>query len=163
MIGQLKQDSQYRLSSQTRRPKRVQNLALLTRRNLWEVLLFLLVSLGAYACLDSNLFLQAPENLRQLLGTPPPAFLIDLALATYLVSALILSLTRIAKGTRPAQNWSQLGYRCIFYLFYSFSGSLAAHFSLVFGIGIFLYGLEQAGIWIYSSKFAGQDELCGEG
>ena len=133
-----------------------------SRKNLWGLIIFLLISIDAYSFRHINLFEISSEPIRQLLGTPPPAFLISLALAVYCFSAVLMSLTSIAKGIRPSPSWKHLFYRTIFYLFYSFCGALAAHHLPVLLIGLFLYGLEQVHVWVYNAKAVEQHkELLG--
>ncbi len=133
-----------------------------SRRNLWGLVLFLLISIDAYSFRSFNLFEASSEPVRQLLGYPPPAYLVSIALAVYCFSAVILSLTAIANDVRPGSPWKQLGYRCSFYLFYSFSGALAGHYLPVLLIGLCLYGLDQLHIWIYNCKTVQeQKELLG--
>jgi hypothetical protein len=49
-------------------------------------------------------------------------------------------------------KWTYLGYRLVFYLFYSFSNSLAENFMSVFVAGLILFGLEQMNTLTYSLK-----------
>lgn len=122
----------------------------LARHNLWELCLFLLVSICAYNVRDLNLFLMASEPLRQLLGAPPPAHLISIALAVYFGSSIVLGLKALANRTKPSSTWNHLGYRSAFYFFYSFTGSLGGHFLLVLLIGLLLYGLDQCQLRLYN-------------
>lgn len=134
-----------------------------SRRNLWSLLLFMLISIDAYGFRDFNLFESASEPVRQLLGYPPPAFLISVALAVYCLSCVIITLTSMASDVRPPSTWKHLGYRSAFYLFYSFSGAIATHFIPVLLIGLFLYALDQCHIWLYNSKAVQQqNELLGK-
>jgi hypothetical protein len=123
-----------------------------SRNNLWGLLAFLLISIDAYTFRNFNLFESSSEPLRQLLGYPPPAYLISIALAVYCFSAIILTLTAMANDTRPASTWKNLGYRSAFYLFYSFSGTLAGHYIPVLVVGLCLYALDQCHIWIYNCR-----------
>lgn len=141
-----------------RRQQKVRDLHGLSRRGLWEILLFVLISIGALSLREFNLLASVSESARQLLGCPPPAYLVSIALATYCFSALTITLTQMANDGEPLLRWSHLGYRTVFYLFYAFSGSLANHFMAVFFIGFFLYAVEQAHIWTYCSRVARRDE-----
>lgn len=124
----------------------------MTRHNLWEMILFVVVSIYAYAIGDLNLFELASEPLRQILGYPPPAYLVSVALAIYCFSAVSLTLTAMVKGAQPEQKWNQIGYRSAFYFFYAFSGSISANFLAVLLVGLILYGLDQCHIWIYNNR-----------
>lgn len=133
-----------------------------SRNNLWGLTLFLLISIYAFYFRDFNLFEAASEPVRQLLGYPPSASIVGVALAIYCLSSAVLTLTAMANDERPASTWKQLGYRCAFYPFYIFSGSLSDNFILVLGIGLGLYALDQCHIWIYNSKAVQeQKELLG--
>ena len=159
MIGHLKPETQ--LSQPltiSRKRKKVQALYALSRRNLWELLLFVIASIGVFAFRQFDLFAAASEPVRQLLGSPPPALLINIALATYLFSAVTILLVRMANAARPEQKWTQLGYRVVFYLFYSFSGTLSSHFVAVLSIGLLLYALEQLHIWLYTEKLVRREQ-----
>lgn len=133
-----------------------------SRGNLWGLTLFLLISIGAYCCRDFNLFEASSEPVRELLGYPPSACLISIALAVYCFSSSILTLTAIANDSCPAAPWKQLGYRSVFYLFYSFSGAIVGHFVPVLLVGLFLYALDQSHTWVYNCKTTQQQkELLG--
>lgn len=126
--------------------------ARMSRHNLWEVVLFLVISILAYSIRDLNLFMLASEPLRQLLGYPPPAYLISIALAVYFCSSACLTLTGMAREQSPQQGWNQLFYRGAFYFFYSFSGAIAGNFLPVLLVGLGLYGLDQYHVWFYNAK-----------
>lgn len=135
-----------------------QNYAM-SRRSLWEMLLFLLICICAYRFREFNLFETATEPIRQLLGYPPPAYLISIALAVYCFSSSVLTLTAMANDARPIQNWHQFGYRCSFFVFYSFSGMIGTHFLPVLLVGVFLYALDYCHIRIYHAKVIQQLKL----
>ncbi|GEM_PF-2663176 len=122
----------------------------LARHNLWELFLFLLVSICAYNVRDLNLFAMASEPLRQLLGYPPPAYMISIALAVYFGSSVVLGLKALSFRTKPTSTWNHLGYRSAFYFFYSFTGSIAEHFLPVLLAGLLLYGLDQCHLRLYN-------------
>jgi len=94
-------------------------LQALSRRSLWEGLLFILVSIAALQLRGIDLIGATPESVRKFLGTPPPAYLITVALAIYSFSVLMIILTRMNNGSEPVPRWSHLGYRSAFYLFYA--------------------------------------------
>lgn len=136
---------------------------LMSGRKLLEGILFLLICIGAFYCREINLFLLAPEALRHILGYPPPPAFVDVALAVYCFSAAVLILTELANGNRPEQGWKHLGYRSVFFGFYCFSGSIAAHFTAVVVVGLFLYLLDHAHIWFYCwNQAAHIDDVGGQ-
>ena len=120
--------------------------------SLISLVAFLLISICAFTFKDFNLFEIASESVRQILGYPPPAYLISVALAVYAFSSAILTLTAIANDTKPIQKWNHLGYRSAFFIFYCFSGTIAANFLPVLVVGLALYGLDQFHIGIYNAK-----------
>lgn len=152
MIGQIKQESELP------RQKKSLDVHAVSRRSLWEILLFILISVGAFQLREFDLLASVSEPVRELLGHPPPAYLVSIALAVYCFSALTIALIQIANHAEPTLHWSHLGYRSMFYLFYSVSGSLANNFMAVFFIGFFLYAIEQAHVWIYAHYLELQEE-----
>lgn len=127
-------------------------LSLLTRKGLRQLFIFVAASSLFFHFRHVDLLAPLAENIRQVLGCPPPASLTTLALAGYSVSAAIILLSRAVNGSRPSLKWAYLGYRLVFYLFYSFSYSLAENFMGVFVAGLILFGLEQMNIATYSMK-----------
>lgn len=127
-----------------------------TRRGLWQLLFFLLISVAAFAGQDFDLFAVIPEDLWPLFGSPPPQQLIHLVLAVYTFCALMLLPARLHRSSL-AQSWAHLGYRTIFYLFYLSANALAAHFMMVFVAGLLLYVLEQFYLWLHLNALHGVD------
>ena len=126
-------------------------LCTLSRRGLWHLLLFLLLSVAAFAGQDFDLFAAVPEDFWTLLGSPPPPQLIHLVLTIYTFCALMLLPARLCRASL-AQSWAHMGYRAIFYLFYLSANALAAHFMVVFVAGLVLYGLEQSYLLLQMAK-----------
>lgn len=131
---------------------RTQEFHCLQRRRLLEVLFFVLISIAAYSCREFNLFAFSSEPVRQVLGYPPPAYLISIALSVYIFSVVIFILTQLGNAVEPTPKWLHLGYRSLFYVFYLCSGTLAPHFTAVLLGGLFLYGLELVHLWIYGHR-----------
>ena len=123
----------------------------LSRRGLWHLLLFLLLSMAAFAGQDFDLFAATPEDFWALLGSPPPPAFIHLVLGIYTFCALMLLPARMNKASRM-QSWAHTGYRTVFYLFYLSANALTAHFMVVFVAGLLLYGLEQFYLFLHMSK-----------
>ena len=120
--------------------------------SLMSLVLFLLISIIAFTFKDFNLFASASESMRQILGYPPPAYLISVSLAVYCFSSAILTLTSMANDAKPTQKWNHLGYRSVFFIFYCFSGAIAANFLPVLLVGLSLYGLDQCHIMLHNAK-----------
>jgi hypothetical protein len=124
----------------------------LSRKGLWGLLLFLLASVAAFMVQDFNLYQAFPEPVLQILGCPPPAILIHLALTAYSFTVVVPVLIRMATGEKPMVHWHHLPCRTVFYLFYLASTTLPQNFVAVIMIGSLLYAVEQAGIWSYLYK-----------
>jgi len=131
--------------------------------SLMSLVFFLVISICAFTFKDFNLFESASEPVRQILGYPPPAYLISIALAIYCFSSAVLTLTAIANDTKPTQKWNHFGYRSAFFVFYCFTGAITANFLPVLLVGLSLYSLDQCHLWIYSAKVHPQEqELVGK-
>lgn len=130
---------------------------------LWGLLMFLLSSCAAFWLRDLNLFAMASEPVRQILGYPPPALLVSIALGVYTFSAAVLTLTAMSEQARPTGQWNHLGYRVAFYLFYAFSGSIAPHFLAVLLVGMSLYLLNLVHAWVYALHWSRNPEQLPEG
>ncbi|RPI70584.1 MAG: hypothetical protein EHM38_05550 [Geobacteraceae bacterium] len=126
-------------------------LCLLSRRGLWHLLFFLLISIAAFAGQDFDLFAAVSEDFWTLLGSPPPPQLTHLVLGIYTFCALMLLPARLTRASLT-QSWAHLSYRVVFYLFYLSANALAANFLVVFIAGLILYGLEQSYLLLHMSK-----------
>jgi hypothetical protein len=124
-------------------------LQALARKGLWGLLLFLLSGALLFLVRDFNLYRVLPAAVLQVLGSPPPATLIHLALAGYSFTVVVPVLIRMANGEQPVIGWCHLFWRLAFYLFYLVSTTLPENFLVLVVIGIFLFLVEQAGIWCY--------------
>jgi hypothetical protein len=136
----------------TKAPYHLQEMQALSRRGMTELVLFLLISTAFFFCRQTDLLAPLAESARQILGCPPPAALITMAVAGYVASASVLLLNRILTGARPLFKWSNLFFRTIFFLFYAFAAALLSHFIGVFVAGLVLFALEQLNIWTYCVK-----------
>lgn len=126
-------------------------ICLLSRRGLWHMLLFLLVSMVAFRWQDFDLFAAVSEGLWPLLGSPPPLQMIHLVLGIYVFCALMLLPSRQNQASL-AQSWAHMGYRTIFYLFYLTANALSTQFVVVFIAGLSLYALEQSYLLLHLAK-----------
>lgn len=124
-------------------------LQAMARKGLWGLLLFLLIGVLVFLARDFNLYRVLPEAVLMVLGGPPPATLIHLALAGYSFTVVVPVLIRMANGDQPVVGWRHLFWRSAFYLFYLVSTTLPENFLVLVVIGILLYLVEQAGIWCY--------------
>lgn len=129
---------------------RIQRLQALSRRGLWGLAIFLLMSLAAYGLL--SWVPSIPLPIREKLGASPPTNLISLALVIYSFSALVLTLSRISSGTGKYKGWSQIGYLGGFYAFYFYAEALQTNFWAVFAAGITILALEHYQMWGYCAE-----------
>jgi len=124
----------------------------MSRRGLIGLLFFLICGVAAFMVQDFNLYKALPEAVLQVLGCPPPATLIHLALTGYSFTVVVPVLIRMATGAHPVVAWHHNLCRSIFYIFYLISTTLPENFIAVLTIGILLYAVEQVGIWSYMHK-----------
>lgn len=130
--------------------ERVRTLHALSRRGIWGLLIFLLISLGAVQ--EFSFLPSLSEETRRWLGPAPPVRMISIALIVYSFSALILTLSRIWNGSGSYRGWSHLGYLGAFYGFYGFAGRLEENFYAVFIAGLTILGLEYYHIRTYCNE-----------
>ena len=123
-----------------------------SRQGLLELLQFLLVSGCAFTIQDFNLFNTFPEQVKVILGCPPPAILTNIALTIYCIAIMIPQCISLAGGTRPVRTHRHLGYLVCFYLFYFISNALTVNFAGVLTVGLIIYGLGQVSIWAYATR-----------
>jgi len=133
----------------------------LSRKGLWGLLVFLVASVAAFMVQDFNLYQSFPEPVLEILGCPPPATLIHLALTGYSFTVVVPVLIRMATGENPVISWYHLPCRVVFYLFYLASTTLPENFVAAFTIGCLLYVVEQVGIWSYLYKLLHGAEASG--
>lgn len=130
--------------------QRIEALHRLSRRGLWGLLAFILLT--TVAVQGSSLVPELPLSVRQTLGASPSENLISIALAVYIFSALILILARMMGGTKTYRGWAHLGYLSAFYLFYYYAKALDQNFWAVFAAGMTILSLEYYGIWSWCSE-----------
>lgn len=97
-------------------------------------------------------FLPAPEKVTALLGKPPSAGIISIALLLYTFSAIILSLSRMTAGVEHRSSFSHVAYLTLFFLFYYFGKSLEENYWAVFGSGVTILGVESYRIWTFCAE-----------
>jgi len=134
---------------------RIRNLERASGFGLWAMVLFLLVSFAAYS--NFSFFPELSPEFRSLLGTPPPAEMISLALVIYAFSAIVHTLARMSRRNRPYRGLMHAAFLTAFYLFYHLSGALPDNFWAVFFSGISVMGLENFYLWSHSSAAVRQE------
>ncbi|MBE0599239.1 MAG: hypothetical protein IH614_18505 [Desulfuromonadales bacterium] len=154
MNGQHKFDARTTSSSTSgkKAPAPASDLQSLSCRGVLELFVFLLISTIFFEFRHTDLLAPLGENIRLILGCPPPPLLTTLALAGYTLSALVLILHRTSHASRPQLRWIHLGYRSCFYFFYMVSNTLEANFMPVLVSGLLLFTLEHLNIWSYAMQ-----------
>lgn len=128
---------------------RIRRLERAAGTGLWSMVLFLAVSFGAYD--GFSILPELSDNARRLLGTPPPAEMISLALVVYAFSGIVRTLARMSRNIKPYRGLVHAAFFTAFYLFYHLSGSLPDNFWAVFFAGLSVMGLENFYLWSHSS------------
>jgi len=129
--------------------KDVNRLHRFSIRGILALSLFLVVSILAWW---GFFFLPAPDTVTALLGRPPSARIISIALLLYTFSAIILSLSRMTAGVEHRSSFSHVGFLTAFFLFYYFDKSLVENYWAVFGSGITILGVESYRIWTFCAE-----------
>lgn len=131
---------------------RIRHLERAPGNGLLAMALFLLVSFFAY-----NGFAILPDlsdETRRMLGAPPPAEMISLALVVYAFSGIVRTLARMSRNIKPYLGLMHAAFFTAFYAFYHLSGALPGNFWAVFFAGISVMGLENYYLWAHSSEAA---------
>jgi len=139
-------------SAEELRQKLVEEINRLHRfstRGILALSLFLVVCLLARQGFS---FLPYPDTVIAVLGRPPSARIIGIALLIYTFSAIILSLSRMTAGMEHRSSFGHVGFLTGFFLFYYFGKSLEDNFWAVFTSGITILGVESYRIWTFCSE-----------
>jgi len=129
--------------------KEISRLNRFSTRGILALALFLAVSILAWWGFT---FLPSPDKVTAILGKPPSASIISIALLLYTFSAIILSLSRIAAGIKHNSSFGHVGFLTGFFLFYYFGKSLEENYWAVFGSGITILGVESYRIWTFCAE-----------
>ena len=130
----------------------IDGLYALSRRGLWRLILFLGISAVALRFQSFDLFAGLPENLREILGAPPPVTLIHIVLAVSTICALILIAGRRTEETGGQTGWLQFGMSVFFYPLYGAANSLETFFPAVFAAGLIILVIDHFTVWSQTSK-----------
>jgi len=118
-------------------------------RGILALSLFIVVSILAWWGFS---FLPTPDRISALLGKPPSAQIVSIALIVYTFSAITLSLARMSTGIEHRSSFSHVGYLTVFFLFYYCGKSLEENYWAVFGSGVTILGVESYRIWTYCAE-----------
>ncbi len=128
----------------------------LSRRGLWGMLIFIVISCLALQFRNIELFAGLPDNVRCIIGAPPPPALIHVVLAVSTLSSIIITMGRMTEDENPAGNWSRfwssIAFRSVFYIFYATANALEDNFLLVFAAGMIVLVLEHFATWLYAVR-----------
>jgi hypothetical protein len=130
----------------------IDSLHVLSRQGLWGLLTFILISLIAVYFQDIDLLASVSQETRNFLGKPPSPKVINIALAVYSFSALILTLSRLSDHTEVYRGWAHVGYLTGFYIFYLLSNALHVNSLAVLVAGITILSLEYYSIRSFTSE-----------
>ena len=124
--------------------EKIRALEVRAQRGWWVLALFLGVSSAVTFGLER--LLPISDQVREVLGAPPPMGLINLALVIYSFSAIILILSRMTMGIAPDTGFSHVGFLVGFYLFYYYAGAMVENLCAVLAAGstimlLYLYHL----------------------
>ena len=125
----------------------IEELRRLSHRGLLGLAVFIVISLIAVYFQDSNILLYVSPETRDLLGKPPSPSMINIALAVYSFSALILGIGRLTDQEERYRGWSHIGYLAVFYMFYAFANALRVNVVAVIISGCTILGLEYYSAW----------------
>jgi hypothetical protein len=129
--------------------KEIDRLNRFSTRGILALSLFLVISILAWW---GFFFLPTPEAVTDVLGKPPSASIISIALLLYTFSAIILSLSRMTAGIEHRSSFSHVGYLTGFFIFYYFGKSLGENYWAVFGSGITILVVESYRIWTFCAE-----------
>lgn len=129
---------------------RIDRLQSLSRKGLWGIILFMVLSAVGYAVIGYQSVI--PAEIFDRFGAAPPVSLISLALAVYCFSALILTLPRIVDGSDTYRGWAVVAYLGAFYGFYFYARALDVNFWAVFATGALLLTLEYISLLIHCRR-----------
>lgn len=124
----------------------------LSRQGLWGLLVFILISLIAVYLQDYHVLNNVSLEMREFLGKPPSPKMINIALAIYSFSALILTLSRLSDRTEAYRGWAHVGYLSGFYIFYLLSNALRVNALAVLIAGVTILSLEYYSIWSFTTE-----------
>ncbi len=129
--------------------REISRLHRLSSRGVMALSLFMVVSLFAWWGFP---LLPAPDAVIAVLGKPPTARMVSIALLIYTFSATILSLTRMIAGIEHRSSFVHVGFLTGFFLFYYFGKALDDNYWAVLGSGITILGVESYRIWSFCSE-----------
>jgi hypothetical protein len=129
---------------------RIRRLERASGNGLWSMVLFLSVSFVAFQ--GFSIFPDLGEKARKMLGTPPPAEMISLALVVYAFSSIVQTLARMSRKIKPYTGLMHAAFFTAFYTFYHLSGFLQDNFWAVFFAGISVMGLDNYYLMSHSNE-----------
>ncbi|SNB47610.1 hypothetical protein [Geobacter sp. DSM 9736] len=129
--------------------REIDSLYASSRRGLWNLAAFLLISILFLLIKDIAVLDLFPEHVREIIGAPPAPYLIHIILGVSTISGLIIVAGRLLNDVQPGRKYEQLAHRSAFYIFYLLSSSLPSTFLFVFSAGVAVLLLEHYQISAY--------------
>lgn len=129
---------------------RIRHLERVSGNGLWSMVLFLTVSFFAFD--GFSILPDLSDDVRRMLGTPPPGQMISLALVVYAFSSIVCTLARMSQNIKPYTGLMHAAFFTAFYAFYHLSGVLPDNFWAVFFAGISVMGLDNYYLWSHSTE-----------
>ena len=129
---------------------RIRRLERASGNGLWSMVLFLSVSFVAFN--GFSIFPDLSDETRRMLGSPPPAEMISLALVVYAFSSIVQTLARMSRKIKPYTGLMHAAFFTAFYTFYQLSGFLQDNFWAVFFAGISVMGLDNYYLLSHSNE-----------
>lgn len=129
---------------------RIRHLERAAGSGLWSMVLFLTISFVAFD--GFSIFPDLSNDVHKMLGTPPPASMISLALVVYAFSSIVQTLARMSRKIKPYTGLMHAAFFTAFYAFYQLSGVLQDNFWAVFFAGISVMGLDNYYLLSHSNE-----------
>ena len=129
---------------------RIRRLERASGNGLWAMILFLLISFAAFD--GFSILPDLSDDVRRMLGTPPSAEMISLALVVYAFSGIVRTLASMSRNIKSYLGLMHAAFFTAFYMFYHLSGVLLDNFWAVFFAGLSVMGLENYYLWAHSNE-----------
>lgn len=130
----------------------IAQLHALSRRGLWGLILFLVLSAMALWLSQGTFSIAAQAELKELFGPLPPVEVLNLVLGVSWLSALVMILGRRGTDGRPGYHWYNVGMPAAFYPLYVFCDPTGTYSPAVFLAGLVLLLLEHAFVHAYAAS-----------
>ncbi len=124
----------------------------LSRRGMWGLFGYLILSATAYYFREQSLASVLPEHVMRQLGYVPPVFMAVGLLWLSTCSALIVIVCNLYHGTKPSGTLSHLLFRMGIFLLFFVVGGLEQHYHEIFISGLIVVALQHHCVFNYYTK-----------